>query len=75
VSTFCEDAVRALLPDWDISIEEVPFYLAARFGSPRVRQAVQFVGQDATSPSEKQMLSTILYWLGCYDDAYRQTNS
>jgi hypothetical protein len=71
----CEDAVRGLLPDWDISIEEVPFYLAARFGSHRVRQAVQLVGQDATSSSDKQMLSTVLYWLGRYDDTYPQTNS
>jgi hypothetical protein len=36
----CEDAVRALLPGWDISIEQVPFYLAARFGPARVFQAV-----------------------------------
>jgi hypothetical protein len=63
----CEDAVRALLPEWDVSIEEVPFYLASRFGSARVRQAITKLEPEVANESEKQQLKTIAYWLDAYE--------
>ncbi|HLX70043.1 MAG TPA: hypothetical protein VKV04_10495 [Verrucomicrobiae bacterium] len=66
----CEEAVRAMLPSWDISIEEVPFYLAARFGTDRVRRAVRAIESGTLSDVQKRMLDTVLYWLGKYDEAY-----
>ena len=71
----CEDALRALLPDWDVSIEEVPFYLAARFGSDRVRQAIVQAELAITSNTDKQRLKTVAYWLDRYDGAYAKNNS
>jgi hypothetical protein len=65
----CDEAVRALLPEWDISIEQVPFYLAARFGSKRVREAVRNIEQEATGKPEKATLNTIIYWAGVYDES------
>lgn len=59
----CEDAVRALLPEWDISIEQVPFYLAAHFGSARVRQAIACLGPEVTEKSQKVRLDTVSYWV------------
>jgi len=70
-SLSCEDAVRALLPEWDVSIREVPFYLAARFGLERVRQAVNHLGPRIASDSEKRSLQTVAYWLDRYEEAYR----
>jgi len=66
----CEDAVRALLSDWDVSIEEVPFYLAARFGPARVRQAVAELSRGVTDRSKKTNLETVLYWVNIYEECY-----
>src|SRR5262245_34169792 len=37
----CLDAVAQLLPDWDISIEEVPWYLVGQFGRVNVVAAAE----------------------------------
>src|SRR5436190_128401 len=36
----CRQAVEEMLTDWDVSIEEVPFYLAEQFGVEAVRSTV-----------------------------------
>src|SRR4030095_9551627 len=36
-----DDAVAALLPSWDISIEEVPWYLVKQFGREAVVESVE----------------------------------
>lgn len=64
----CLDATRELLTDWDISIEEVPFYLAQQFGSPAVREAISLLRQSVSDKDHSQTLSTIEYWLGCFDE-------
>ena len=66
----CEDAIRALLSDWDVSIEEVPFYIVARFGVPRVRQAIDRLASELAGGSEKRQLQTVAYWVGKYEEAY-----
>ena len=66
----CEEAVRALLSDWDISIEEVPFYIAARFGVTRVRQAVGRLASERLTDSEKRNLQAVSYWIDRYEEAY-----
>jgi hypothetical protein len=71
----CEEAVRAMLPSWDVSIEEVPFYLVAHFGAGRVRDAVREVQHQVSSQPEKASLDTIVYWVGIYDEAYAQKRS
>jgi hypothetical protein len=71
----CEDAVRALLPEWDVSIEEVPFYLAARFGPTRIRQAIANLEPGVTDKSEKVNLETVAYWLDAYEATYPSINS
>ena len=35
-----------MLPDWDISIEEVPWYLASRFGKEAIRRAIKELGEE-----------------------------
>lgn len=66
----CEEAVRALLSDWDISIEEVPFYIAARFGVARVRQAVDRLASERLADSEMRNLKAVSYWIDRYEEAY-----
>ena len=64
----CENAVRALLPEWDVSIEQVVFYLAARCGSERVKEATRTVEQQVTTERDKTTLRTIVYWVHIYDE-------
>ena len=66
----CEDAVRALLSEWDVSIEEVPFYIAARFGVARVRQAIESLSSEVEGHDEKQRLKTVAYWIDKYVEAF-----
>ena len=69
----CEEAVRALLPSWDVSLEQVPFYLATRFGSEGVRETARKLEQGVATESEKSTLGTIIYWMNIYDEAYPKT--
>ncbi len=64
----CLDATRDLLRDWDISIEEVPFYLAEQFTSASVREAVAVLRRSFREEDQLRRLSTIEYWLGCFDE-------
>jgi hypothetical protein len=65
----CEKAVQALLDEWDVSIEEVPFYLAACYGVPRMKEAVERVG-TTLGEGKRDRLETIAYWLNKYEEAY-----
>jgi hypothetical protein len=71
----CEDAVRALLPGWDISIEQVPFYLAARFGPARVFQAVASLEPEVTEKTQKVNLHTVSYWVHVYEGTWPPSKS
>jgi hypothetical protein len=60
----CEDALRLVAPNWDISIQEVPLYLITQFGKRELRRAVEFLVRDeAIGEVEKKRLETILYWI------------
>jgi hypothetical protein len=66
----CEEAIRALLPEWDVSIEQVPFYLAARFGPARVLQAIASLGPAVTDKSQRVNLDTVSYWVHVYEGTW-----
>jgi hypothetical protein len=66
----CEDAIRALLSEWNVSIEQVPFYIVARFGVSRVRQAIERLAAETVADSEKRCLQTVAYWVDRYQEAY-----
>lgn len=61
-SLSCTDAVAALLPDWDISIEEVPWYLVAQFGRAHVTSSAEGLASARDSLVESRMLSVVVYW-------------
>lgn len=71
----CEDAIKALLPEWDVSIEEVPFNLAARFGPERLRHAIADLKPQIADKSEMASLETVLYWVNIYDESYPPISS
>ena len=63
-----------MLTDWDVSIEEVPFYLAEQFGVDAVRAAVANLRTIITDKDQIVTLGTIDYWLGAYEQmqAYKR---
>ena len=60
----CKEALRGLLGNWDVSIEEVPLYLRDVFGRLRILEAVQELLCEPLTDLQKSRLRTIGYWLG-----------
>src|SRR5262245_18786440 len=60
----CKEAVRGLLGNWDVSIEEVPWYLRHVFGRHRALEVVQEMLREPLSDQQKSRLRIIGYWLG-----------
>jgi len=58
----CKEAIAAMLPEWDISIEEVPFYLCKQFGVRQVSDEVERLRSASLSGEEVARLNTIQYW-------------
>ncbi len=59
----CADAIRAMVPQWDVSIEEVPMYLMTQFGKVQMRQVIADLSGQAGSEDERTLLRVIGYWL------------
>jgi hypothetical protein len=64
----CRDAIHEMLTDWDVSIEELPFYLAEQFGIFEALAAVTELESMLAVQSQIATLGAIRYWLGCYQE-------
>lgn len=61
----CEEAVFRLLPNWDISAEEVVFYLRQQFGKENMLTAINNLKTGQLSELDLAQLETMVHWLGC----------
>lgn len=61
----CEAALFRLLPSWDVSAEEVIFYIREQFGKAEVTKAVLNLKNKQLSEPEIAQLNSVIYWLGC----------
>jgi len=59
----CARAVAELLDDWDVSIEEVLFYLVSQFGAQMVREAIVQIRETRLSDSQLSRLQAVEYWV------------
>lgn len=57
------EAIEALLPAWDISIEEVVFYLGKQFGRDASFTAIEKLRSTEQDEEKSVRLKTIAYWL------------
>ena len=64
----CREAVQEMLTDWDVSIEEVPFYLAEQFGVAEVLATLDELSPTVSGQRPPALIGTIRYWLGCYQE-------
>jgi hypothetical protein len=62
----CIDAIQALLPNWDVSIEEVPWYLAGQFGQDAIGRAIEQLGNGPLGHEQRVRLGTVKYWTDIY---------
>jgi hypothetical protein len=61
----CEAALFRLLPFWDVSAEEVIFYIREQFGKEEVTKAVINLKNGQLTEREIAQLDSVIYWLGC----------
>ena len=54
------------MPEWDISLEEVVFYLARQFGAAAVVEAAEDLQSPLLAHEEAVRLKTVRYWAGIY---------
>jgi hypothetical protein len=64
----CQEAIRAMLDDWDISIEEVPWYIADCFGKDTTLNTIDELNQKDLTRKQRASLSTVRYWADIYFD-------
>jgi hypothetical protein len=62
----CREAITALLPEWDVSIEEVVFYIAEQFGVPTVLSTIEELRAQGIDPTNR--LDTVRYWVGVFQE-------
>jgi len=60
------EAVEQLLPSWDVSIEEVVFYLAKQFGVQALEKTLDELCSSNQTQELLTPLGTIAYWLNIY---------
>lgn len=59
-----ETIVRDLLPTWDLSVEELPWYLAEKFGANELRATLDALEvEDSRTEQELVAIRTFRFWL------------
>jgi hypothetical protein len=58
-----DDAVASLLSEWDISIQEVPWYLVKQFGADQILGSVERLSGKYADNAALVRLRTIRYWV------------
>jgi hypothetical protein len=62
----CDAAIQATFATWDVSIEEVPWYLVTQFGKAVIEHTIQQLLSITPGRQDRQTLETIRYWVGHY---------
>ena len=57
------DAIVGLLDGWNLSIEEVPWYLSREFGAVRVLACIDSLLAQHQSAHHQRVLQTLRYWV------------
>jgi hypothetical protein len=62
----CQEAVRMLLDEWDISLEEVPWYLASVFPEDELLEMLRRLKAEPMSQTQAARLGAVRYWVDIY---------
>ncbi len=61
------DALLILLEGWNVSIEELPWYLAREFGREAVRSCIAGLLESHISEHQQDILRTLDFWVCRYE--------
>ncbi|TQV72919.1 hypothetical protein FLL45_15755 [Aliikangiella marina] len=61
-----EDILRSL-DNWNLSVEELPWYLAEKVGRDEVLREVESIAESSLSEVARKTLDTYVYWLNPTD--------
>jgi hypothetical protein len=64
------EAIRRILPTWNISVEELFEYFEALVGRETLLRALDDVSLQTLSEREQVALDTIRYWLAAFSQGY-----
>jgi hypothetical protein len=59
-----EDILRALLPRYELSVEQLPSYLTAVFGEAEVIGVLNRLESELSPEAERRAVATLQFWLG-----------
>ena len=59
----CVDVVRDIaMSSWNVSLEQLPYYVTQHFGLDTTVDSVDFVRQESLTQGQWVLLDTIVYW-------------
>jgi hypothetical protein len=58
-----EDAIRKVINGWDVSIEEVPWYLTNQFGFEAVVACAEEIHKCESDAAARTALEAFIYWV------------
>jgi hypothetical protein len=64
------EAIRQILPTWNVSVEEVVEYFEALFGREELLRALDEVGSQHLPEREQVALDTIHYWISAFSQGH-----
>ena len=60
-----KSALLQMYDEWEISIEEVPWYLVNQFSEMEIRNIIAEISEKAELKGKVATTKSILYWLNC----------
>jgi hypothetical protein len=63
-----KEAIRELLHDYNLSIEEIPWYFARQYGKAKVLEILEDLDAEITCDQVRRSLKTWQWWLRAWKD-------
>ena len=67
-----KNVIRLLITTWDVSVEEIPWYLSNVLGKDMVLDAVSELLREPLNDVERKKVETVRYWVTPYNGEVRR---
>lgn len=62
------DVIRSLLPNWNLSVKEIPWFLCRQLGTEMVESSIDKVRSEQTGGGNDRLLDTLSFWVRNYEN-------